>query len=89
MAAHPAQPQDLTGDGEQPLIAIPAEEHGRTVVRYFTDEAAADAATPDAVTEAALAAIGAWGDLDWDDLERELERIDRETPPTPVIDQAY
>ena len=89
MAAHPASPQSLVGDDEQPLIAIPFEEDGRVVTRYFTDEAAADAATSDADTEAALAAIGAWGDLDWDEMERELYRIGHENPPTPPIDEPY
>lgn len=55
-------------------------------MRYFVDEAAADAATSDDVTEAALAMIGAWSDLDWDDMERELYRIGHENPPMPPID---
>jgi hypothetical protein len=71
----------------QPLIAIPIEENGRDVVRYFTDDAAADAALPRSAIEEALAAIGSWSDLDWDDLERELHRIGHENPPTPPIDE--
>jgi hypothetical protein len=76
----------LVEDG-QPLIAIPIEEHGRDVVRYFTDDAAADAALPRSATEEALAAIGSWADLDWDELERALDRIGHENPPTPPIDE--
>ncbi|HEX5502925.1 MAG TPA: hypothetical protein VFW96_09900, partial [Thermomicrobiales bacterium] len=86
MAAHPEPAQYLVAADDQPLIAIPFEEDGRVVVRYFVDEAAADAATSDDVTEAALAMIGAWSDLDWDDMERELYRIGHENPPTPPID---
>lgn len=71
----------------QPLIAIPLEEDGREVVRYFTDEAAADAAVPRSVTQEALATIGSWADLDWDDMERELYRIGHENAPTPPIDE--
>jgi hypothetical protein len=74
-------------DDSQPLIAIPIEEDGREVVRYFTDDAAADAALPRSATEDALAAIGSWSDLDWDDLERALYRIGHENPPTPPIDE--
>ena len=71
----------------QPPIAIPIEEHGREGVRYFTDDAAVDAALPRSAIEDALAAIGSWSDLDWDDLEREIDRIGHENPPTPPIDE--
>jgi hypothetical protein len=74
-------------EADQPLIAIPAEEHGREVVHYFTDDAAADAALPRSATATALAAIGAWSDLDWDDMERALYRIGHENPPTPPIEE--
>ncbi len=77
----------LLAEEGQPLIAIPIEEHGREAVRYFTDDAAADAALPRSAIEDALAALGSWSDLDWDDLERELYRIGHENPPTPPIDE--
>ena len=57
------------------------------MVRDFGDEAAADAAMPRSVTEEALAAIGAWDDLDWEEMERELYRIGHENPPTPPIEE--
>ena len=88
MAARSPQSQSLVVDERQPLIAIPLEEAGQAVVRYFGDDAAADAALPCSVTEEALAAIGAWDDLDWDEMERELYRIGHENPPTPPIEQA-
>jgi hypothetical protein len=37
----------------------------RSYVNRFADEAAADAATANSVTQAALSVIGAWSDLDW------------------------
>lgn len=73
-------------EDDQPLIAIPMEE-GRQVVWSFTDDAVADAALADHDVQAALAAIGAWPDLDWDDMERVLYRIGHENPPTPPIDE--
>ena len=60
----------LVVEDDQPLIAILLEEDGREVVRYFTDEGAADAALPHSATQDALAAIGSWSDLDWEDMER-------------------
>ena len=74
-------------EADQPLIAIPAEEQGREVVRYFTDDAAADAALPRSAKAVALAAIGSWADLDWDEMERALYHIGHDTPPTPPIDE--
>ena len=88
MAEHYAESQISPAvEANQPLIAIPMEEDGREVVRYFTDEGAADAALPRSVTQDALAAIGSWSDLDWEDLEREIYRIGHENPPTPPIEK--
>lgn len=80
-------PHGFVVEWDDPLIAIPDEEDGREVVRYFTDDAAADAATPDQGIQEALSLAGAWSDLDWDDMERELYRIGHENPPTPPIDE--
>lgn len=71
---------------DQLLIGIPFRENGDEVVRYFANEDAADAATADADIQAALGAIGAWRDLDWDQMERGLDRIRHESQPTPPID---
>ncbi len=88
MAARAPQPQSLVGEEQQPLIAIPLEEAGQAVVRYFSDDATADAALPRSVTEEALDTIGAWEDLDWEEMEQELYRIGHENPPTPPIEEA-
>jgi hypothetical protein len=70
----------------EPLFAVFLEENGREVVRYFTSEAAADAAVgPQSVAEV-LAVAGAWRELDWDAMEEGLERIRRESRPSPPID---
>jgi hypothetical protein len=55
-------------------------------VRYFTDEVAADAAALPEATQAALQVIGAWQDLDWDEMEQALDRIRHESVPTPPIE---
>ena len=71
----------------QPLIGLFSQEDGRDVVRYFADEHAADAAIPQSATQAALAVIGAWRDLDWDETIDALDRIRHESTPTPPIDE--
>jgi hypothetical protein len=71
----------------QPLIGIPLDENGRQVTRYFTDEAAADAALANQdVTTDALNLAGAWSDLDFDEMVAALDRIRHESKPTPPID---
>ena len=67
----------------QPLIGIPFEEQGQEVVRYFTDEKAADAALTHSTTQAALSVIGAWSDLDWGEMVEALDRIRHESQLTP------
>lgn len=74
-------------DGD-PLIGIPGREKGQTVTHYFTDEAAADEAMAqdsEARIERALSAIGTWSHLDWEAGLEHLDRIRRESTPTPAI----
>lgn len=86
MAERRRQPlPSLLVQGNQPLIGIPLEEKGQEVVRYFTDEQAADAAVAHSTTQAALSVIGAWSDLDWEEMVTALDRIRHESQPTPPI----
>jgi hypothetical protein len=75
----------LSVPSHQPLISIPFEENGQAMVRYFPSEEAADAALPESTTQAALNVIGAWGDLDWDEMIEALDRIRHESKPAPPI----
>jgi hypothetical protein len=68
-----------------PLIGIIVEEKGEEVVRYFTDEKAADVAVSPSASQDALAIIGAWRDLDWEETVACLDRIRHESKPTPPI----
>ena len=79
-------PPGLLVQGNQPLIGIPFEEKGQEVVRYFTDENAADAAVPQRTTQAALSVIGTWSDMDWEEMVEALDRIRHESKPTPPIE---
>jgi hypothetical protein len=75
----------LQNHTHSPLIGIIVEEKGKEVVRYFTDEKAADAAVSQNATQEGLAVIGAWSDLDWNETVAALDRIRHESEPTPPI----
>jgi hypothetical protein len=85
MAEQIEQASPLSSDFGQPLIGIPFAENGHEVIRYFTDEAAADAAVREQAMHRALSLAGSWGDLDWDEMEAALDRLRHESPPTPPI----
>ena len=73
----------LVVEDGQPLIAIPAVENGRNVTYYFTDDETADEVLP-RVTEVALSLIGAWCDLDWNEMYEALDRIRHESGSPPL-----
>jgi hypothetical protein len=77
--------QMIQNHTHSPLIGIIVEEKGEEIVRYFTDEKAADAAVSQQTTQDALSVIGAWSDLDWDETVAALDRIRHESQPTPPI----
>ncbi len=85
MAEHIEQAPQLSSDFGQPLIGIPFSENGHEVVRYFADEAAADAAVSEQAIQLAVRLAGSWSDLDWDEMEAALDRIRHESRPTPPI----
>lgn len=76
----------FTSTSDHPLIGVMIQENGREVVRYFTDDEAMSEALLPGVTDAALRLFGVWADLDWDEMEAELERIRGESVPTPPIE---
>lgn len=81
----PEQPSSFAVRDDQPLIGLFVHEKGKQVIRYYSDEEAADAASTKSATDAALGAIGAWSDLDWEEMEEALDRIRHESQPTPPI----
>ncbi len=82
----PQLPGSFLAGRDQPLIGVPVVVGDEEMVRYFTDEVAAQSASSRAGVERAVSALGAWADLDWEEAEAELERIRHATPPTPPID---
>lgn len=73
----------LQNHTHSPLIGIMLEENGHEVVRYFTEEKAADAAVSHNATQKALDVIGAWRDLDWNETVHAFDKIRHESKPTP------
>lgn len=67
-------------------MGVIRQRNGQDVVEYFTDEAKLDAARADDAVQAALGAIGAWSDLDFDEMLDALDRIRHESKPTPPLD---
>ena len=82
----PATQPLITTSQNQPLIGIPFEENGKEVIRYFSEETQADQAVSNDTTRKALEIAGAWRDLDWDEMEKELDRIRHASKPTPPIE---
>lgn len=76
----------LVARRDQPLIAVPAERDGDEGVCYFVDDDAADRALGLDSSPAAIKLAGIWSDLDADEMLDALERMRRETPPTPPIE---
>jgi hypothetical protein len=78
----------LTTRGSQPLIGILTREGKDDVVRYFTSEEEADRAFSgdQEHIQRALSAIGAWSDLDFDEMLDALDRIRHQSTPTPPLD---
>ena len=71
---------------DQPLIGVIFHQDGQEVVRYFADETAAGMAARQNTVERALAAVGSWADLDFDETLDELARIRHESTLTPPIE---
>ncbi len=71
---------------DQPLIAVPVERNGTTEVRYFVDDAQADAAFDQGTAKSPIKLAGVWSDLDAEEMLDSLERIRHESKPTPPID---
>lgn len=70
---------------DQALIGVISEKRGHEIVRYFTEEKAADASISKNATKAALSVIGAWSDLNWEQIEAALDHIRHQSQPTPPI----
>ena len=78
--------RELVVRAGEPLIGIPDEIDGEEVTRYFASDEDADAAMSEDSLHDALSLAGGWSHLDWEETLGELERIRRESTPTPPIE---
>ena len=69
----------------QPLIGIPFEDDEGEGLAYFVEEPEEDEETRQRRRQRALDLAGVWSDMDWDEAERDLDRIRHESKPTPPI----
>ncbi len=81
MAEHqPGYAAGFMAHRDQPLIGVISRKNSQEVVHYF-----ADATSSSNAIQEILGLAGAWSDLNWDVMERELDRIRHESRPTPPI----
>lgn len=86
-AAHGEEPMPMISlRPEQALVGVPATENGRDVTHFFAEGAVDARVNADETLKRALAAIGSWRDLDWDETIDALDRIRHESEPTPRIE---
>jgi hypothetical protein len=71
---------------DQTLIGVVLRQDGEEVVRYFAGDTGTAAAVPQDAVERALAAIGSWADLDFDETLDALDRNRHQSTPTPPIE---
>ena len=81
----PGQGANFVARLDQPLIAVTVETNGVEEVRYFVDDAAADAALSQAGRKAPIKLAGVWSDLDAEAMLDSLDRLRHESKPTPPI----
>ncbi len=79
------QETSVVADINQPLIAVLVEQNGKDVVRYFVDEAQADAVLGQDGTKQPSKLAGIWKDLDGEAMLTDLERMRHESKPTPPL----
>lgn len=71
---------------DQPLIGVLVRQGGSNVTHYFTDEEEADEALAPEGIQRALSLAGAWQDMDWAEMEADLDRIRHESQPAAKLD---
>lgn len=76
----------FTIPSNQPLIGIPFERNGQEVTSYFSEAALTKQTTSTSQLQKALNLAGAWRDLDWEAMEKELATIRHQSTPTPPLD---
>jgi hypothetical protein len=76
---------ELDSQAEAPLLPPKAEAALREA-GLWTEEFVRQLPHLDRVTLDALSVLGAWDDLDWDDMEAAFDRMRHENPPSPPVE---
>jgi hypothetical protein len=74
---------------DSPLIGVPVEEHGEQFTLYFESAQEADAYFSERGRVPLASVIGAWSDIDEDEMLDELDRIRHSHEPTPIIERLF
>lgn len=82
----PRRDEGLYVSDDQPLVGVVREHDGHDVTHYFVEEDTDGSSGSERTPGQALQLIGAWNDLDWDEVAAELDRIRHESPPSPPLD---
>jgi hypothetical protein len=85
VAEHQPDHTDFDVEQDHGLIGVPLATGAQDATRYFAEETAADTAVSPSSTDEALAVAGAWSDLSWEDMERDLDRIRHDSQPSLPI----
>lgn len=86
MAMRSEQPKSLIVRPGQHLVAVPYEEDGAEVIRYFVEDESTEVPLSEEQVAKIRSLFGVWSDLDGDEMLEALERIRHESKPTPPID---
>ena len=73
MTKRPGRLTSFIAGTNQPLVGVILQNNGQPEVHYFADATAADSAVSEHATRDALSLAGIWSDLNWSEMEAELE----------------
>lgn len=76
----------FTARDDAPLVGVMLDKNGEAFTHYFIEDGHDGAERSSATLEAALNVIGAWSDLNGDEMASALDEIRHASLPTPPID---
>lgn len=71
---------------DEPLIGVVTGDADDQAVFYFAQQQEIDELSADDGSRVALDLAGAWSDLNWEQMEQELDRIRHDNPPSAPLD---
>ena len=81
-----AEPADrFLVHSDRPLIGIIVSQNNEELIQYSTVDVESEPLSDGAGIQRVLDLAGAWSDLDWIEVEAELDSIRHQSAPTPPI----